>query len=223
MVNSYISWRAAVEQFNRGTLEISHMNIFWEEGYVAPITNRVVVKNCVITDIFTKELSGTITFINCRFESCNFNTAVIRAEFRDCQFVECKFNSTQFIRADVEDCKFISCQLRHTSFHSTYARSVTLEHCSLLFLDVGESAPHIKVINCHIRGKGSINCLPINITGLRYPISVAGDLLQIGCQLHTIDTWDILSDTEIDSMDVYALEFWTKHKQTILQIARAVK
>jgi hypothetical protein len=60
----------------------------------------------------------------------------------------------------------------------------------------------------------------IVLTGLDWVITVTDAHIQIGCQCHTIDAWNAFSDDEIESMASNALEFWKKHKTTIMALAR---
>jgi uncharacterized protein YjbI with pentapeptide repeats len=55
-----------------------------------------------------------------------------------------------------------------------------------------------------------------------YPAVIAKNLgvVAIGCQQHTLTTWEGFTDDEIDEMDSKALDFWKNWKHTILSIAK---
>jgi hypothetical protein len=50
-----------------------------------------------------------------------------------------------------------------------------------------------------------------------YPIAYTKDILQIGCERHTIEAWRHFSDEAISEMDSNALEFWKKYKEHIFK------
>ena len=45
--------------------------------------------------------------------------------------------------------------------------------------------------------------------------------IKIGCQLHSTEEWEVADDTQIATMASGALEFWRKHKDRILYLAKA--
>lgn len=46
------------------------------------------------------------------------------------------------------------------------------------------------------------------------------DVIQIGCQVHSVTEWANFSDEEISEMHSNAIEYWKKHKKIILAIAQ---
>jgi hypothetical protein len=60
---------------------------------------------------------------------------------------------------------------------------------------------HIKVIQCET-----------------YYIAYTSNVLQIGCQKHTVEVWKNFDDEKISAMDNGALEWWNKWKPIIMQI-----
>jgi hypothetical protein len=57
------------------------------------------------------------------------------------------------------------------------------------------------------------------LTWTQYPDGV--HWLQIGCQRHTLEEWENASDLWIDDMDPDALEWWHKHRETVLGLVKA--
>jgi hypothetical protein len=49
----------------------------------------------------------------------------------------------------------------------------------------------------------------------KYTINLTKDIIQIGCENHTIDEWFKFTDQEISAMDFGALEWWNKWKGVI--------
>lgn len=52
----------------------------------------------------------------------------------------------------------------------------------------------------------------------KYYVTYTSEILQIGCQRHTIEEWKIFDDTKITNMDSGALEWWNKWKPVIFQL-----
>lgn len=51
-----------------------------------------------------------------------------------------------------------------------------------------------------------------------YPIVYTSDIIQIGCENHTIEEWKSFDDEKISKMDKGALEWWSKRKETLFKI-----
>ena len=60
---------------------------------------------------------------------------------------------------------------------------------------------------------------PINIIGLRWPITITDNKMSIGCETHSHAMWEISSDREIAEMSGRdALRFWHEHKDMLLAL-----
>ena len=53
-----------------------------------------------------------------------------------------------------------------------------------------------------------------------YYITYTSNVIQIGCQRHTIEEWKNFDDETIRKMDSKALEWWTKWKPILMQIIK---
>jgi hypothetical protein len=66
---------------------------------------------------------------------------------------------------------------------------------------------------------GDASKSPSNIIGLRYNITITDDIIQIGCEKHTINEWSDFDDRAILKMDgKESLDWWKKYKPFIMQI-----
>ena len=63
------------------------------------------------------------------------------------------------------------------------------------------------------------NYKPINITGLKWNITISDHHIQIGSELHRIDEWKNLSDEKIGLMADDVLSWWKIYKDIILTVA----
>ena len=69
--------------------------------------------------------------------------------------------------------------------------------------------------------KGEVTKRPINIVGLYYNVTIYNDLIQIGCELHSVSEWENFTDRRILEMDgKKALEFWKVWKDTVIGTSR---
>jgi hypothetical protein len=63
---------------------------------------------------------------------------------------------------------------------------------------------------------------PIQLSGLRWSVTVLDAHMQIGCQLHSFHDWEAFDDAAIAAMDGRdALRFWRAHKEGLLALALA--
>ncbi len=53
-----------------------------------------------------------------------------------------------------------------------------------------------------------------------YLISYTNDIINIGCQSHTLKDWEEFTDSKISEMDSDALEWWKLNRDIILTLAR---
>ena len=56
-----------------------------------------------------------------------------------------------------------------------------------------------------------------------YNVAVVGEVVQIGCQQHTIEEWAKFSVLRIAKMDEQAIGWWHTYKELVLSFARAGK
>ena len=67
-----------------------------------------------------------------------------------------------------------------------------------------------------------INRTPLQLFGLRWPVKIFDQHMQVGCQLHTLAEWEAFDDAAIVAMDSRnALRFWRANKAALLALARA--
>lgn len=49
------------------------------------------------------------------------------------------------------------------------------------------------------------------------------DMIRIGCQYHSVKSWESFTDEKISKMHDDALRYWKANKEIILSIARSLK
>ena len=63
---------------------------------------------------------------------------------------------------------------------------------------------------------------PIQVSGLRWLVTILDAHMQIGCELHSLSEWVAFDDRRIAAMDGRdALRFWSESKDALLGLARA--
>ena len=71
-------------------------------------------------------------------------------------------------------------------------------------------------------GNITLTRAPLQIYGLRYPITILDAHMQVGCELHTLAEWEAFDDASIVAMDGKdALTFWRAHKSALLAMAKS--
>ena len=63
-----------------------------------------------------------------------------------------------------------------------------------------------------------IKTAPIFISGMTWEVVITNGFMSIGCQRHSHGKWSSFDDITIAAMESQALEFWTKHKTTLLAL-----
>ena len=64
---------------------------------------------------------------------------------------------------------------------------------------------------------------PLQVSGLRWPVTILDTHMQIGCQLHGLAEWQRFDDRAIADMDGRdALRFWRAHKDVLMGLARSI-
>src|SRR5574343_585451 len=56
-----------------------------------------------------------------------------------------------------------------------------------------------------------------------WPAYIQEDMIRIGCQYHSVKSWESFTDEEISKMHDDALRYWKANKEIILSIARSLK
>lgn len=63
---------------------------------------------------------------------------------------------------------------------------------------------------------------PIQIYGLKWPVTILDAHMQVGCELHSLAEWAEFNEARIAGMDGFASrKFWNSHRDTLLSIAKA--
>ncbi len=62
----------------------------------------------------------------------------------------------------------------------------------------------------------------IVLYGFRWPIYIRKHDMQIGCEIHPLDTWRKFSDDEIAAMDSHGVSDWHKHKDMLFSLAESI-
>ena len=76
-------------------------------------------------------------------------------------------------------------------------------------------------VNGNAQVYGNARVSPLNLSGLRWTVTIADREMVIGCQAHEIDRWWKFTDAQIAKMDQHALEFWNTHKATLQALCTA--
>ncbi len=61
----------------------------------------------------------------------------------------------------------------------------------------------------------------LSLLSLHWPVYVAKNLVQIGCERHTIEEWEAFDADAIQAMDPMALSQWAKHRDLVFALHAA--
>ena len=103
------------------------------------------------------------------------------------------------IGANLADANLINAALANVNLRGANLRGANLKGANLR--GASGNLRHIKIIQVE-----------------KYDIVYTASTLQIGCQSHSIEKWQKLSDETVAKMDNGALEWWKKWKPIIMQI-----
>ena len=69
--------------------------------------------------------------------------------------------------------------------------------------------------------KRTIYQAPVIVSGLRWDVMIYADMMQIGCEFHSVDDWVKFKPSRIKLMDSDAAKFWAANKEALLSLATA--
>jgi uncharacterized protein YjbI with pentapeptide repeats len=109
--------------------------------------------------------------------------------------------------------------LKGANLYGAYLEGANLEGANLYGANLyGAKLGGADLNGANLEGVNGVNeyikCVQIEA----YPITYTADILQIGCQRHSIEDWRTFDSRRIAAMDgKYALKFWAKYKNWIFQ------
>lgn len=144
-----------------------------------------------------------------------------RADLSDVDLSWMDLSGKVLRRAKLSHAKLIGTNLTDTDLTSAYLTDADLSNANLSwttlsfsYLD-GANLQGVRIMNTTGNGK-QVRTMQLN----KYYVVVAGDELAIGCEQHKVNEWAAFTDSEIELMDVGAVEWWKKHKELVLAFAK---
>lgn len=151
-------------------------------------------------------------FFRTEAQGCNFTGAkftgasLMHVEFKNCNFTGVNFKNCDFTGAEFQNCNFTNATFGGAVFDYS-----SWKNCTTTGADFTGAI-------CY---RVPIKFAPVSITGMRYPITIMGDSIQIGCQFHTVEAWEKFSTRDIFHMDGRnAVVWWCRNKGKLLAMAR---
>jgi hypothetical protein len=134
------------------------------------------------------------------------------------------------VRANLRRANLIGANLRGTDLRCANLSSAILSAANLRDANLsGADLRCANLIDADLTGadlrdanlSGCIgNSLEIKTIQCKYwTVTYTKDVIQIGCENHSIEEWFNFTDDEIAAMDVNALTFWSKYKDVIRTMA----
>ena len=118
--------------------------------------------------------------------------------------------------ADLEGADLRGANLQGADLEGANLQGADLEGANLRNADLGGA-----YLRGATYGEGVLlTKVPLQISGLRWPVLVLDEHVKIGCKLYTTEEWENFTDSKINAMDSAALGFWKKYKQLVLAAAK---
>ena len=137
------------------------------------------------------------------------------AVLEDASFIYANLKNTDFCGANLRNADFTCAHLYGASFRNADLTNVNFQFANLTNIDW-----HCAILNGTNYGPGiPMTKPPAQITGFRWNILIFDKHIKIGCQIHPTKSWAKFHDGTINSMSIYALDFWRKHKDMIFAAA----
>lgn len=103
---------------------------FENEDLRGAIAHSSVWSNCVFRGTrFGQADLGNATFLDCRFEGCDFSQAILIARIYRTSFTNCVFDQANLAGADIMDSRFKECRLQYASLHRATALHSDFRSC----------------------------------------------------------------------------------------------
>src|SRR5574343_587597 len=131
--------------------------------------------------------------------------------------------------ANLIDADLIDADLRYADLRYADLRCANLSGANLIDADLrGANLSGADLSDADLRGA---NLSGANLFGSNLIIYQSGlwtayiqeDMIRIGCQYHSVKSWESFTDDEISKMHDDALRYWKENKEIILSIARSLK
>ena len=122
-------------------------------------------------------------------------------------------------RADLSDADLRGANLSDANLSDADLRYANLSGANLSDADLsGADLRYADFRGANLFGSNLI----IYQSGL-WPAYIQEDMIRIGCQYHSVESWESFADEEIIKMRDDALRYWKANKEIILSIARSLK
>jgi len=165
-------------------------------------------------DLNNIDLSNAdLSFANLRYADLNnadlSNANLNNADLRCAKLSYAYLNAADLRYADLRYADLSFADLRYSDLSFADLSNADFRYADLSNADLS---------NAHLCGLNGNLCHVKSLQTEKYPITYTANVIQIGCQLHSIEEWKNFDDGTIRKMGAGALEWWTKWKPIIMKI-----
>jgi len=153
--------------------------------------------------------------INANLNGANlYGANLYGANLYNASLINANLNGASLINANLNGASLINASLSGANLNGASLINANLYGANLY----GANLYGANISGANLYGATGLNnyikCIQIE----KYAICYTAEVMQIGCQSHTIAEWSGFSDAQIRAMDgKEALEWWTKYKAWIFQ------
>src|SRR5574343_272463 len=143
------------------------------------------------------------------------------ANLNDANLIDADLRYADLRYADLSGADLIDANLRCANLSGANLRCANLRGANLIDADLNDVDLNDANLRCaNLRGANLFGSnLIIYQSGL-WQAYIQEDMIRIGCQYHSVKSWESFTDEEISKMHDDALRYWKENKEIILSIAR---
>ncbi|QCQ62855.1 pentapeptide [Rheinheimera phage vB_RspM_Barba23A] len=138
----------------------------------------------------------------------------IRADLRGANLSGANLKGADLRGANLRGADLWTAYLRGANLRGANLRGANLSGANLRGADLSGADLSGANLRSTIGNQGQIITIQTDVWQIVY----TSDVMQIGCQRHSINDWLVFSDDHISKMDSKALEFWKKWKPILVLI-----
>lgn len=183
------------------------------------------IKDLRVSDLRGADLSGLDLYGVDFFCVDLSNTNFTGANLRYANFSQANLRSANFSRANLYGANLREAYLRNVSIVNIDLSYVNLTSADLTNAQLSNVNLHYAyTLNANFKGaildREKLTKSPIQIHHLDWPVLITEGYMRIGCQRHTHKEWENFSDEAIAAMSHYALGFWHRWKNNLLDMCK---
>src|SRR5574343_545099 len=144
-----------------------------------------------------------------------------RANLRYADLSGANLSDADLSGANLSDANLSGAHLRYANLRYADLRYANLRCANLRGANLsGANLRYADLSGANLRGANLFGSNMIIYQSGLWQAYIQEDMIRIGCQYHSVKSWESFTDDEISKMHDDALRYWKENKEIILSIAR---